>query len=96
VLAVLFAHAAHERPRLADLLLTDKLDSVDLMLRAQSLLVGLVCQGYPPVLGQGAGGVGELGAVGTQVGGTHRAVHRCRVALVLVTADYTLEGKGRT
>ena len=86
VLAILLAHAAHEGPRLAVLLQADELDGVDLMLRAQGLLVGLVGQRHPAVLGQGAGGVGELGALGAQVGGAHGAVHGGRVALVLIAA----------
>ena len=90
VLAVLLAHAAHERPGLTRLLQADELDGVDLMLRAQRLLVRLVGQRHPAVFGQRAGGVGELGALSTQVGGTHGAVHGGRVALVLIAADYTL------
>lgn len=90
VLAVLLAHAAHEGPRLTGLLQADELDGVDLVLRAQGLLMRLVRQRHPTVFGQCAGGVGELGALGTQVGGTHGAVHRGRVALVLVAPDYTL------
>lgn len=90
VLAVLLAHAAHEGPRLAGLLQADKLDGVDLVLRAQGLLVGLVGQRHPSVFGQRASGVGELGALGAQVGGAHGAVHGGRVALVLVAADDTL------
>lgn len=93
VLAILLAHAAHERPRLTRLLQADELDGVDLMLRAQGLLVRLVSQRHPAVFGQRAGGVGELGALGTQVGGTHGAVHGGRVALVFITADYTLDEK---
>lgn len=95
VLAVLLAHAAHEGPRLTRLLQADKLDGVDLVLRAQGLLVGLVGQRYPPVLGQRARGVRELRALGAQVGGAHGAVHGGRVALVLVTADDALAEKGR-
>lgn len=63
---------------------------MDLMLRAQSLLVRLIGQRHPPVFGQRASGVGELGALSTQVGGTHGAVHGGCVALVLITPDYTL------
>lgn len=93
VLAVLLAHAAHEGARLARLLQADELDGVDLVLRAQRLLVRLVGQRHAAVLGQRAGGVGELGALGAQVGGAHGAVHGGRVALVLVAADYTLVGR---
>lgn len=93
VLAVLLTHTAHEGPRLTGLFQADKLDGVDLMLRAQGLLVRLVSQRHPTVFGQRASGVGELGALGTQVGGTHSAVHRGRVALVLVTPNYTLVEK---
>lgn len=96
VLAVLFTHAAHKRPRLTRLLQTDKLNGVDLMLRTQSLLVGLVSQRHLPVLGQGAGGVCELGALSAQVGGTHGAVHGGRVAFILVTAYYTLNKTRQT
>lgn len=95
VLAVLLTHAAHEGPGLTGFFQADKLDGVDLMLRAQGLLMRLVSQRHPAVFGQRACGVGELGALGTQVGGTHGAVHGGRVALVLVTADYTL-AKRRT
>ncbi len=90
VLAVLLAHTAHEGPGLTGLLQADELDGVDLMLRAQRLLMRLVSQRHPAVFGQRAGGVCELGALGTQVGGTHGAVHRSCVALVLITADNTL------
>lgn len=90
VLAVLLAHAAHERPGLAGLLQADELDGVDLMLRAQRLLVRLVGQRHATVFGQRAGGVRELGALGAQVGGAHGAVHGRRVALVLVAADDAL------
>lgn len=90
VLPVLLAHAAHERPRLTGLLQADELDGVDLMVRAEGLLVRLVRQRHPTVFGQRAGGVGELGALGTQVGGAHGAVHGGCVALVLITADDTL------
>lgn len=90
VLAVLLAHTAHERAGLTRLLQADELDGVDLMLWAQGLLVRLVSQRHPAVFGQRASGVGELGALGTQVGGTHGAVHGGRVALVLVTANDTL------
>lgn len=93
VLAVLLTHTAHERPRLTGLFQADKLDGVDLMLRAQSLLVRLVSQRHPTVFGQSASGVGELGALGTQVGGAHSAVHRGRVALILVTPYYALVEK---
>ena len=92
VFSVLLAHAAHERARLAGVLQAHELDGVDLVLGAQSLLVRFVRQGHSAMLGQGAGGVGELGAVSAQVGGTDRAVHGSSVALVLVTADYTLGG----
>lgn len=92
VLAVLLAHAAHEGPRLTRLLQADELDGVDLVLRAQGLLVRLVGQRHPSVFGQRARGVGELRAVGAQVGGAHGAVHGGRVALVLVAADDALEG----
>lgn len=91
VLAVLLADAAHEGSGLTGLLQADELDGVDLVLRAQRLLVRLVGQRHPAVFGQRAGGVGELGALGTQVGGAHGAVHGGRVALVLVAADYTLD-----
>lgn len=90
VFAVLLTHAAHERPRLAGFLQAHKLNGVDLVLWAQGLLVGLVRQRHSAVFGQCAGGVGELGAFGTQVSGTHGAVHGGRVALVLVTADDAL------
>lgn len=90
VLSVLLAHAAHERPRLAAIFQADKLNGVHLVLRAEHLLMGLVCQGHTPVLGQRSGGVGELGTFGTQVRGTHRAVHGSSVSLILITADYTL------
>lgn len=63
---------------------------MDLVLWTQGLLVRLVRQRHPPVFGQCAGGVGELGAFGTQVRGTHGAVHRGRVALVLIAADDAL------
>lgn len=66
---------------------------MDLVLRAQSLFVGLVGQGHPPVFGQRTGGVGELGAFSAQVGGAHGAVHGGCVALVLVTADDALKEK---
>lgn len=90
VFAVLLTHAAHQGPRLAGFLQAHKLDGVDLVLRAQGLLVGLVRQRHPAVFGQRAGGVGELGAFGTQVSGTHGAVHGGRVALVLIAADDAL------
>jgi len=93
VLAVLLTHTAHERPRLTGFFQTDKLDGVDLMLRAEHLLMRLISQRHPTVFGQRASGVGELRALGTQVGGTHGAVHGGCVALVLVTTDYTLDGK---
>ena len=93
VLAVLLAHTAHEGPGLAGLLQADKLDGVDLMLRAEGLLVRFVRQRHPAVFGQRPGGVGVLGALGTQVGGTHGAVHGGRVALILITPDYTLVEK---
>lgn len=63
---------------------------MDLVLRAQGLFVRLVGQRHPTVFGERASGVGELGALCAQVGGTHGAVHRGRVALVLVTANDTL------
>lgn len=63
---------------------------MDLVLRAQGLLVRLVRQRHPAVLGQRAGGVGELRALGTKVRGAHGAVHGGRVALVLVAADDAL------
>lgn len=66
---------------------------MDLMLRAQSLLVRLISQRHPTVFGQRASGVGELGALSTQVGGTHSAVHGGCVALILITPDYTLVKK---
>lgn len=91
VLAILLTHAAHERTRLTGFLQADKLNGVNLMLWAQSLLVRLVSQGHTTVFGQCAGGVGELGALSTQVGGTHSAVHGGCVALVLITSNYTLE-----
>lgn len=94
VLAVLLTHTAHEGTRLTGLLQADKLDGVDLMLWAQGLLVRLVSQRHATVLGQRASGVGELGTLGTQVGGTHGAVHRGCVALVLVTANNTLVERG--
>lgn len=95
MLAVFLANAAHERPRLAGLLQADELDGVDLVLRTQHLLVGLVGQRHPAVFGQRAGGVGELGALGAQVRGAYRAVHGRRVALVLVATDYTLRNGGQ-
>lgn len=88
--SVLFTHAAHERPRLASVLQADKLDGVHLVLRAEHLLVGLVCQGHAAVLGQRTGGVGELRALGTQVRGAHRAIHGRRVTLIFIAADYAL------
>lgn len=90
VLSVLLAHAAHERPRLAAVFQAHELDGVHLVLRAEHLLMGLVCQGHAPVLGQRPGGVCVLGALGTQVRGTHRAVHGSSVSLILITADYAL------
>lgn len=90
VLAVLLTHTAHEGPRLTGLLQADELDGVDLVLGAQGLLMRLVSQRHPTVFGQRASGVCELGALGTQVGGTHGAVHRGGVALVLITTNYTL------
>lgn len=93
VLSILLTHTAHEWPRLACFLKADKLNSMDLMLQAQSLLMRLVSQGHTTVFGQCAGGMGELGAVSTQVGSTHGAVHGSRVAFILITADYTLEEK---
>lgn len=92
VLAVLFADAAHERAGLAPLLQTHELDGVDLVLKAQRLLVRLVGQRDAAVFGQRAGGVCELRTLGTQVCGAHRAVHRRSVALVLVTPDDALRG----
>lgn len=90
VLPVLLAHAAHERPRLAAVFQTDKLNGVDLVLWTEHLLMGLVCQRHTPVFGQCPGGVCELGALGTQVCGTNRAVHGSSVSLILITADYAL------
>lgn len=75
VLAVLFADAAHEQPGLTALLQTHKLDSVDLVLRTQRLLVRFVGQRDTAVFGQRAGGVCDLRTVGTEVCGTHSAVH---------------------
>lgn len=95
VLAVLLTHTTHEGPGLTGLLQADELDGVDLMLRAQGLLVRLVGQRHPTVFGQRAGGVGELGALSTQVGGTNSAVHGGCVALVLITPNYTLVKKER-
>lgn len=67
---------------------------MDLVLRAQGLLVRLVRQRHPAVFGQRAGGVCELGALGTKVSGTHGAVHGGRVALVLIAANDALhQGK---
>ncbi len=91
VLPVLLAHAAHERPRLAAVFQADKLNGVHLVLWTEHLLMGLVCQRHTPVFGQGSGGVGELGALGTQVCGTNRAVHGSSVSLILITADYALK-----
>lgn len=85
VLAVLFADTAHERPGLAAILQTHKLDSVDLVLGTQRLLVRFVSQRDAAVFGQRAGGVCELRTLSTEVCGTHRAVHRRSVALVLIT-----------
>lgn len=94
VFAVLLTHAAHEGPRLTSFLQAHKLNGVDLVLRAQGLLVRLVRQRHPAVFGQRAGGVGELGALGTKVSGAHGAVHGGRVALVLIAANDALhEGK---
>lgn len=95
VLAVLLTHTAHEGTGLTDLLQADKLNGVDLMLWAQGLLVRLVSQRHPTVFGQCASGVGELGTLGTQVGGTHGAVHRGCVAFILVTANNTLVEGGK-
>lgn len=88
--AVLLTHAAHEGPRLAGFLQAHKLNGVHLVLRAQGLLVRLVRQRHSAVFGQRAGRVGELGAFGTQVSGTHGAVHGGCVALILITADDAL------
>lgn len=66
---------------------------MDLMLWAQSLLMRLVGQRHSTVFGQRASGVGELGALSTQVGGAHSAVHGGCVALILITPDYTLVEK---
>lgn len=93
VLAVLLTHTAHQRPRLTGLFQADKLDGVDLMLWAQGLLMRLVSQRHPAVFGQSASGVGELGALSTQMGGTHSAVHGSCVALVLVASYYALREK---
>lgn len=91
VLAILLADAAHERPGLTRLLQAHKLDSMDLMLGAEHLLVRLIGQRHAAVFGQRASGVGELGALATQVGGAHGAVHGGCVALVFVTPYYTLD-----
>lgn len=96
VLAVLFADAAHEQPGLAALLQTHELDSVDLVLRAQRLLVRFVSQRDAAVFGQRAGRVCELRALGTQVCGAHGAVHRRGVALVLVTPYDALQETERS
>lgn len=93
VFAVLLTHTTHERTRLTSLLQAHKLNGVNLMLRAQCLLVRFVSQGNPTVFSQSASRVGELGALGAQVGGTHSAIHGGCVALVLITADYTLRGR---
>ena len=90
MLAVLLADTAHERARGAGLLQADKLDGVHLVLGTQRLLVGFIRQRYAPVLGEGARGVRELGALGAQVRGTHRAVHGGSVTLVLIAADDAL------
>ena len=66
MLAVLLADAAHERACGAGLLQAHKLDGVHLVLGTQRLLVGLVGQRHAPVLGEGARGVRELGALGAQ------------------------------
>lgn len=98
VLPVLLTNTTHERPRLTGFLQTHKLNGMDLMLRAKHLFMGFVSQRHPAVLGQRASGVGELGALGTQVGSAHSAVHGGRVVLVLVASDYTLgikEGCGQ-
>lgn len=65
VFAVLFTDAAHERSRLAALLQTHELDSVDLVLRAQRLLVRFVGQRNAAVFGQRAGGVCDLRTLST-------------------------------
>lgn len=65
VFAILFADAAHERAGMAALLQTHKLDRVDLVLRAQRLLVRFVGQWDTAVFGQRAGGVCELRTLGT-------------------------------
>ena len=90
MLAVLLADAAHERTCGAGLLKAHKFDGVHLVLGTQRLLVGLVGQRHAPVLGEGARGVRELGALGAQVRGAHRAVHGSCVALVLIAADNAL------
>lgn len=95
VLAVLLTHTTHERARLTGFLQAHKLDGMNLMLWAQGLLVRFVSQGNPTVFSQGASGVGELGALGAQVGGAHSAIHGGCVALVLIAADYTLQERRR-
>lgn len=90
MLAVLLTHTAHEGPGLTSFFQADKLNGVDLMLRAEGLLMRLISQRHPPVFGQCASGVGELRALTTQVGGTHGTVHGGCVALILITANYTL------
>lgn len=88
--SILFTHAAHERPWQASVFQTHKLDGVHLVLRAEHLLVGLVCQGHAAVLGQRTGRVGELRALGTQVRGTYCAIHGGRMILIFITTDYAL------
>lgn len=93
VLAVLFADAAHERPGLAAVLQTHELDGVDLVLRTQGLLVRFVGQRDAAVFGQRAGGVRELRTLCAEVRCAHRAVHRRRVALVLVAPYDALQDR---
>lgn len=88
--SILLAHAAHERPWLASILQADKLNGMHLVLWAEHLLMRLICQGYTTVFGQRTGGVGELRALGTQVRGTHSAVHGGGMTLIFITADYAL------
>lgn len=95
MLPVLFADTTHERTGLTALFQTNKLNGMHLVLGAHGLLVGLISQGHTPVLGQSLGGVSELGAVCTQVGGTDSAVHGRHVGLVLVTTDDTLTMENR-
>lgn len=90
VLAVFLADTAHEGARQACILQADELDGVHLVMQAQRALVGLVLQRHATVLGQCARGVREQGALGTEVRGTHRAIHGRCVALVLIAADDAL------